>query len=166
MGRSWEWFRNVYICCIPIKPMVFIKGYKQTAEHRRKIGLASAIFNKGKKANEKQLKSLAEGRRLSHLNAHNRKPFLGKKHTEETRQKIKDKLKKIFPNGRTVNGGNCNYHHQQARKIMEEKLGRKLTSEEIVHHKDRNYRNNSIDNLQIMSISEHVTLHHKQGDIK
>jgi hypothetical protein len=37
------------------------------------------------------------------------------------------------------------------RKIMEQKLGRKLKSGEIVHHKDGNNENNNPDNLQLIS---------------
>jgi hypothetical protein len=42
------------------------------------------------------------------------------------------------------------------RKIMEQKLGRKLKSSEIVHHKDGNNENNSPSNLQLItSIKNH-----------
>lgn len=45
------------------------------------------------------------------------------------------------------------------RHVMQQHLGRKLTCDEIVHHKDGNFRNNNIDNLEIMSKSEHAKLH-------
>lgn len=45
---------------------------------------------------------------------------------------------------------------------MEEKLGRKLSSSEIVHHIDGNKKNNSIENLQIVTRSEHAQIHFKQ----
>lgn len=45
------------------------------------------------------------------------------------------------------------------RLVMEEKIGRYLTSEEIVHHKDENTLNNSLSNLQIMTPSEHSKHH-------
>lgn len=48
------------------------------------------------------------------------------------------------------------------RYIMEKKLGRKLLSSEVVHHIDHDSLNNDIDNLQVMSWSEH-TLHHHEG---
>lgn len=49
------------------------------------------------------------------------------------------------------------------RVVMELHLGRKLKSSEIVHHKDGNRQNNSIDNLVIMSRSEHCKEH--SGDL-
>lgn len=44
------------------------------------------------------------------------------------------------------------------RHLMEIHLGRKLTKEEIVHHKDGNILNNDISNLELMNISEHNRL--------
>jgi len=47
------------------------------------------------------------------------------------------------------------------RKIMEEKIGRKLVKSEIVHHIDNNPLNNIITNLKIVSKDEHIKLHKK-----
>jgi hypothetical protein len=53
------------------------------------------------------------------------------------------------------------FHH---RIIMENKLGRLLTSEEIVHHKNHDKRDNSVDNLQVMDRIEHMRMHgYEQG---
>lgn len=52
------------------------------------------------------------------------------------------------------------------RMIMEDTLGRKLKFNEIVHHIDGNSRNNSIDNLKLMTRKEHNKLHWKNGDYK
>lgn len=51
---------------------------------------------------------------------------------------------------------NC---HAMARKIMERHLGRKLRTEEEVHHKDRDFTNNALDNLQVLTEEEHRELH-------
>lgn len=51
------------------------------------------------------------------------------------------------------------------RLIMEKRLGRKLTFNEVVHHIDGNSLNNEDDNLLLMSRSEHIKLHQKNGDI-
>lgn len=54
--------------------------------------------------------------------------------------------------------GNVKIH----RAIMEEKLGRRLSPDEIVHHKDGNRLNNDISNLEVMSRGDHSRLHRKQ----
>lgn len=47
------------------------------------------------------------------------------------------------------------------RYVMEQFLGRKLTSKEVVHHKDRNRQNNDIENLVLTDHSEHRKFHYK-----
>jgi hypothetical protein len=43
---------------------------------------------------------------------------------------------------------------------MEQKLGRELNDEEVVHHKDNNVKNNNINNLELFSSkSEHLKYH-------
>lgn len=48
---------------------------------------------------------------------------------------------------------------------MEEKLGRQLLCDEVIHHKDGNPLNCDINNLEIMSFSEHSREHYKQRKI-
>lgn len=45
------------------------------------------------------------------------------------------------------------------RVILERQLGRRLTRSEHVHHKDGNTLNNNLDNLEIVSASEHTIRH-------
>ena len=64
---------------------------------------------------------------------------------------------------RYKNCNECRYHKKNGkyehRAIMEEHIGRKLSKNEIVHHKDGNKHNNDIDNLQVMSRQEHSRMH-------
>ena len=48
------------------------------------------------------------------------------------------------------------------RILVEESIGRFLTSDEIVHHKDGDKSNDAIENLEIMSQSNHIAEHRDQ----
>src|SRR3990167_4843405 len=50
--------------------------------------------------------------------------------------------------------------HRAHRVVMERHLGRKLTPDEIVHHRNESKRDNTIDNLQIVTRKQHGHLHH------
>lgn len=42
---------------------------------------------------------------------------------------------------------------------MQIQLGRELASDEVVHHRNGNTLDNRVDNLELMSLSEHSRLH-------
>jgi len=48
---------------------------------------------------------------------------------------------------------------QEHRLIMEKNIGRYLTREEVIHHINNKKDDNRIDNLKIMTRSEHTKLH-------
>lgn len=48
------------------------------------------------------------------------------------------------------------YEH---RVVVEQALGRELMPEEVVHHIDGNKRNNSLENLVVMTRAQHTRLH-------
>lgn len=65
---------------------------------------------------------------------------------------------KTRPDGYLRDGKTDKYIH---RLVMEKHLGRKLKTEEHIHHIDGNPKNNNINNLKIMSNSEHRKLEAK-----
>jgi len=54
------------------------------------------------------------------------------------------------------------YRVLEHRKVIEEHLWRLLKDDEIIHHKDKNKLNNSINNLEIMTSVEHSKLHYEE----
>lgn len=60
-----------------------------------------------------------------------------------------------------VNGKKIDEH----RFIIEQFLGRKLKRNEVVHHINGNKNDNRIENLQLMSLSEHSKLHNTNKKI-
>ena len=50
-------------------------------------------------------------------------------------------------------------HILEYRLIAEKKIGRMLTDKEIVHHKDGDVTNNGLDNLDVITLSEHAKIH-------
>lgn len=51
------------------------------------------------------------------------------------------------------------YYH---RHLISLKLGRWITSKEHVHHKDGDRKNNKLENLELLSPTEHAYKHHPQ----
>ncbi len=69
----------------------------------------------------------------------------------------------IYVKDRTHPNATSNGYILLHRVIIENNLGRLLTSSEIVHHKDENKLNNDLSNLEVMSVTDHAKLHHPEG---
>lgn len=112
------------------------------------------------------LRKAADEGRMSHAK--------GKKRTftEEWKRNISEaKLKSADENARgfRINTGGYKEFTRGEHKgrsehvvIMESIIGRRITRNEHVHHKDRNKLNNDPSNLQLLTISEHSALHRRE----
>lgn len=60
---------------------------------------------------------------------------------------------------------NSNGYIREQRLVVEAALGRYLSEDEVVHHIDGDKLNNALDNLEVMSRSEHMLHHLHNGDI-
>lgn len=123
------------------------------------------------------LRSLAESLRLAASKGkfdHN----LGKKcpHKQKTIEKIKKsaiKRGELFAKGYSlkpsgyveITRGKDKWRGQH-RVIMEQFIGRSLTQDECVHHKNGICHDNRIENLELMTTSEHLRLHRKMESNK
>lgn len=75
---------------------------------------------------------------------------------ELTSKGVSDKTNGYSEFTRGENKGRCVHA-----VVMESSIGRRLLQDEVVHHVDGDKQNNDINNLELMSRSEHTRLHQK-----
>lgn len=134
------------------------------------------------KAHGLEIKTASVSKRQSHAKpstkAKLRLANLGRKHSPEAIKKLKDLAGEKSPNWRggitMVAGGYLAYTNSIAngenagkyvhRSKFQKHIGRPLRSDEHVHHKDGDKLNNDIDNLELMSASDHAKHHTKDRE--
>lgn len=52
------------------------------------------------------------------------------------------------------------------RLVVERSIGRMLTPDEVVHHKDHNKSNNQLENLQLMTTHDHMSMHMRERHLR
>lgn len=138
------------------------KGYKQTTEHIRKRMLNHIGAKRSLKTRENISKAKIGKKINLSLKEYNRRKisWLGKNNPRwNNGHKIEDHryILIYMPNHpRKNNNGYVREHIL----VMEKKLGRFLTKQEVVHHLDCNPKNNDISNLYLFpNQSEHAKYH-------
>lgn len=111
-----------------------------------------------------------KGRRCSICNeAHYAKGFCSRHYVR--RKKHGDATFRLTRSGETITpdgyrriwvDGVCIFEH---RHVMQQFLGRTLTTNEVVHHKNGDTLDNRIANLEVMAPGDHSRHHHEQGDV-
>jgi len=112
--------------------------YKRTVEHKNKI---SQIMT-GRKLSEEHKNNISNSLK-------GRVPKSAFKKGHQTTKGMKYKT-------RNTNKGRSN---ATARKILEERLGRSLRNNEVVHHVDEDSTNNNVENLEAMDWLKHQQYH-------
>jgi hypothetical protein len=149
---------------------MYLKDFKSIPEIAKELKIGYSKVRNYLIANNVKRRTRKEGIVLyykSHSNpikGKRRKPFSKewKQNISKSRLKWAEKNAKgisLKPNGYYEVTRGENKGRSLHVVIMENKIGRKLTKEECVHHIDGNRSNNDINNLQIMTRSEHTRLH-------
>jgi hypothetical protein len=151
------------------------KGIPLTEEHKKKI--AETIRQRHMLGLQPKIERCLVCKRFVHPNqtceelnqqvrekklANPTRYWLGKKRDKKTCEAI-SKAQSTREHTKGIESpcwvGGWMWYHKQAREIMEGQIGRKLNRKEIIHHIDKNWKNNDLKNLQIMSRAEHVRIH-------
>jgi len=140
----------------------------------------------GKKHSEESKKKMSEAKKGKNNPMYGvcRKGFgLGKKLSEETKRKIGEKAKlrkgentSNWKGGQKTDGGyvlilmpkhpranNAGYV-RRSHLVVEKRLGRYLSFDEIVHHKNGITTDDRPENLEVTTHSKHTTLHNQNNE--
>jgi hypothetical protein len=127
-------------------------GYRK---HMKEIHIGQVPWNKGIPCREETKEKISQSKK-------GQTPWLGRKHTKESRKKMSKshfKGEHLNKEGYLELWNGTRYVPMHHKVFCEHHNMEKIPDGFIVHHIDQNKQNNSITNLQMMSISNHVRLH-------
>jgi len=90
----------------------------------------------------------------------NRSSILHKAHKMNLKRQGKGRLPRFYVYDGYLTISNDKWRKQVHRAVMEKKLGRPLTTDEIVHHIDGDRFNNKLENLELHTRSSHMSIHY------
>jgi len=157
--------------------------YKRTEWHKDRIKnkfQKGHQINLGRKHSDEFKRKVSQGNKEKHNNSDQNNPFYGRRHTEETKQRMSNIKKTFFAKGSkpwNYKGGilrsngrifilkpehpfvNCGGYVMRSHLVMEQMIGRYLKPEEVVHHINSNTLDDRPENLKLFaSDSEHQKL--------
>ena len=169
-STAWRWLKRAGVNCINNQPIVNVEAILNLYED----GVSMSIISKAFKISTETVYRHVKAADILRTKSQSWNPKSAHEWTPEQR-----KAKSIQMTGRPAwnnrgqrfvgaqgywmikVGGKLKFEH---RYLMEQKLGRKLERSEHVHHKDENKLNNSPDNLELMTVEEHMSHHRKAYD--
>jgi len=160
---------------------LYVSG-KSSPEISEIAGLSATHIRRILKDNHVTIRTGKDAMEISHARPSTKAKLAaasaGRKHTEDAKDKLRCRTGSMnaqWRNGITITAGGylkftsspANGEHMGKflhTVVAEWSVGRPLKEGEVVHHKDRNKTNNSPENLQVMTASEHALLHIEAGE--
>lgn len=124
------------------------KNDYETTEKQRAAGRKAGASRRGKKCTEEQIKRMSEAQKGRYRHK--------TKYGGFAKQRADGYIAIYAPKHPACTADGMVMEH---RLVMEENIGRYLTENEVVHHKNHKRNDNRIENLQLMTISEHARFH-------
>lgn len=144
----------IWLCKCDCGKITSVVGTCLRSGDSRSCGCFAVEIQKKKKLTDEQRKQLSESKK-SHYNGLN-----GYGHVKKQNRGYQITFVPCHPHA------NKDGYVMLHTVLMERKLGRYLSDDEVVHHINHNREDNRIENLQLMGKKEHMSMHMKERHAK